>query len=135
MRNYMRHPSDIPIKIKMTHDKAQNRRMQNVRYGGLAFDSSQPIAHGTIIRIHIDNVQPQFEAEGVVRRCSQEGDHYVVGIEFTHKNDVFVARMVEQVCHIEHYKKQVKEQEGRELTTQQAASEWIAKFAADFPSP
>jgi hypothetical protein len=41
--------------------------------------------------------------------------------------------MVEQICHIEHYKREVAEREGRELSGQQAAKEWIAKYAASFP--
>ena len=42
-------------------------------------------------------------------------------------------RMVEQVCHIEHWKKEIREKEGRELTGEQAAMEWIKKYAKDFP--
>jgi hypothetical protein len=41
--------------------------------------------------------------------------------------------MVEQVCHIEHYKNEVKRREGREISGEQAANEWIAKFAGNFP--
>jgi hypothetical protein len=43
--------------------------------------------------------------------------------------------MVEQVCHIEQYKRSAKDNEGRELTSEQAATEWIARHAADFPNP
>jgi len=41
--------------------------------------------------------------------------------------------MVEQVCSIESYQKKIYETEGRRLTTEQAAMEWIAKYAAQFP--
>jgi hypothetical protein len=43
--------------------------------------------------------------------------------------------MVEQVCHIETYRRTVAGTEGRELSAEQAALEWIAKFAASFPDP
>jgi hypothetical protein len=42
-------------------------------------------------------------------------------------------RMVEQVCHIEQYKKELFEDEGRALTGEQAAMEWIKRFAEGFP--
>ena len=40
--------------------------------------------------------------------------------------------MVQQVCAVEHYR-QEELQKGRVLNSQQAASEWIAKYAGRFP--
>jgi hypothetical protein len=42
--------------------------------------------------------------------------------------------MVEQVCHIENYKKEVYQTEGRLLTAEEAAVEWIHKYASQFPN-
>jgi hypothetical protein len=42
--------------------------------------------------------------------------------------------MIEQICYIEEYKKDVLESEGRILTGREAAIEWIAKHADSFPS-
>jgi hypothetical protein len=36
--------------------------------------------------------------------------------------------VVEQVCHIENYKKVVYQAEGRLLTAEEAAMEWIGKY-------
>ncbi len=47
--------------------------------------------------------------------------------------DAFRARIVEQVFRIKEYQQQVLENEGRRLSDQDAASEWIARFAGDFP--
>jgi hypothetical protein len=41
--------------------------------------------------------------------------------------------LVEQVCHIEQYKKEVFLKEGRLLSGDEAAAEWIEKFANQFP--
>ena len=41
--------------------------------------------------------------------------------------------MIEQVCYIENYRRKVKEEQGRELDSKQAAMEWIARNASDFP--
>ena len=40
--------------------------------------------------------------------------------------------MVEQVCHIESYLRRVREREGRSLTAEQAAREWIGSHAEGF---
>jgi hypothetical protein len=41
--------------------------------------------------------------------------------------------MVEQVCHIENYKKEIYRAEGRLLSSEQAAMEWIIRYASRFP--
>ena len=41
--------------------------------------------------------------------------------------------MVEQICHIEQYRREVLKKEGRRLSSEEAASEWIVKYASDFP--
>ena len=65
--------------------------------------------------------------------CQKTTDHFVIGAKFLDKDDMFKARMVEQVCYIEHYKKEVLRKEGRSLSTEEAAQEWIKKYAKDFP--
>jgi hypothetical protein len=40
--------------------------------------------------------------------------------------------MVEQLCLIENYRREVKLNEGRELDPERAAAEWIEAYAADF---
>ena len=139
MRSYIRHPSDIPIKVDITDKKkvaasqTAGQQLSNISHGGLAFNASEPVPTGTIIKLKIDSVQPAFVTEGLVTHCNREADYYVIGIEFVSKDSLFVARMVEQICHIEHYKREVAENEGRILTGQEAAKEWIERYAASFP--
>lgn len=135
MRSYIRHPSDIPIQIDSIDASQDNLQQQltNVSKGGLAFESTDRIKTGSIIMLRIAIVRPEFTMECVVTHCSPEGDHFIVGVEFVRPDDRYVARMVEQICHIEHYRKEVAKQEGRKLTGEQAAYEWIAKYAASFP--
>ena len=139
MRSYIRHPSDIPIQIDANSEttvaigRAEGQQLSNVSHGGLAFNASRSFATGSVITLKINVVQPAFEAEGLVTHCDQEGEHYVIGIEFLSKDSLFVARMVEQICHIEHYKREVSQSEGRELTGEEAAKEWIERYAASFP--
>lgn len=133
MRNYIRHPSDIPLEYRVEEPGPGHReQLKNVSYGGLAFESHDPLEVGTVIALRIVGVKPVFETKGRVVWHQQHGDHFEIGVEFLHQDDVFQVRMVEQVCHIEHYKREVLTKEGRNLSGQEAAQEWIAKYAAEF---
>ena len=134
MRTYIRHPADIPVEIEIQPNRLHKQRQtSNVSYGGLAFISDCLLEPGTQIRVCIAVVDPKFEADGFITYCRQECGQYLIGVEFMHRDDLFVARMVEQICHIQHYKQQVAAHEGRKLSAQEAASEWISKYASRFP--
>lgn len=138
MRNFIRHPSDIPIEIALEEVVAnQTEYLRNISRGGLSFRSRVPLRAGDTIKIKIPLVKPLFEALGRVAWCLKcKGDeHYEVGVAFLAEEDAFRARMVEQVCHIEHYKNRVLEKEGRVLNSEEAASEWIRHYATGFPDP
>jgi hypothetical protein len=78
-------------------------------------------------------VDPPFDAKARVVWCRPENSKYLVGVEFLDKADAFRSRMVEQVCTIEEYRQQVRRAEGRTLSSQEAAEEWIVKYAGAFP--
>ncbi|MEW8063132.1 MAG: PilZ domain-containing protein, partial [Candidatus Thiodiazotropha endolucinida] len=76
----------------------------------------------------------QFHATGIVVWCHKERDNYLVGIKFSEEETAYAVRMVEQLCYIEHYKQSIKQSQGRDLTGEEAALEWIDKYAGDFPT-
>ena len=108
--------------------------MLNVSRGGLSFFSEEALPLGAIIHIAIPIDDPAFEVEGSVVWCRPDGAAYTIGVVFDDQSSAYSVRMVEQVCYIEHYRASVKVNEGRELSSEQAAQEWINKYAADFPS-
>ena len=79
--------------------------------------------------------QPQFETNARVAWCHACDEDFELGVEFLDADDAFRARMVEQVCAIESYKNTILRTEGRSLSTQEAAMEWIDKYASQFPDP
>ncbi len=78
--------------------------------------------------------EPPFEVMGTIVWCRRINDHYHVGVQFADTNTEFSVRMVEQICHICHYQRELLEKEGRSLSGAEAAAEWVAKYARDFPS-
>lgn len=128
----MRHPSNIPIEVSEGSQPEQHA-MHDVSLGGLSFDASARLEVGSVVDVRITFVRPIFSTQARVVWCSQVAQHYEIGVEFLESADAFRARMVEQVCHIEHYRQTVLRNEGRGISSQDAALEWIALYAATFP--
>lgn len=133
-RFFLRHPVDIPIEINANGVRQRaSRRMKDVSLGGLACRSERALEIGAAVTVVIEVVRPPFSAQGSVVWCRRQGLHYEVGIQFMRADDAFAARMVEQVCHIEHYRNEVLRVEGRVLDGEAAALEWITRYAEQFP--
>lgn len=129
----------MPIQVNLDwaddeDDETTDQTITNVSLGGLAFLSHKPLEILQRVRISIPLLQQENYLVGNVVWCEKSDTGYEIGIEFEHSRDVFRLRMIEQICHIEEYRKEVAQQEGRKLSSQEAAKEWISKFAGDFPA-
>ena len=141
-RQYIRHPASIPIVCELAapageHANAANavkEPLRNISLGGLCFRSDHPLNQGTTIVITIDLVRPVFQEEARVVWCRRNEDEgYNIGVQFLDHNTGSRARIVEQICHIEQYKRDVRDHEDRNLSGEDAALEWIHRYADDFP--
>ncbi len=133
-RRYIRHPSGVPIHVDLHSGRKWRRhRLRNVSDGGLCFASRVELEPGRTLRVAIPVRDQSFHAEAVVAWCRPEGEGFEVGVRFRSPQDRFGMRMAEQLCHIEAYRRDVHAKEGRDLSPEQAAEEWIARFAARFP--
>jgi hypothetical protein len=136
MRRFVRHPADIPIQIQACDQIAsplEECPMTDVSQGGLCCCLDYPIEIGKLVDVHIQSVRPEYHGRGEVAWCKQDGDHFEIGIRFQNVQEAFKSRMVQQVCQIEQYKNFVFQKEGRILDGNQAAEEWIRKYATEFP--
>ena len=141
MRQYIRHPTDIPIRIEKAESLAENTdtdeediSLQNISHGGLCCMTHRPFAVGEKVKASIFVAKPAFDIYSEVMWCYHQNASYEVGIRFLNAEDAFAVRMVQQVCHIELYKREVYINEGRTLTGEEAAAEWISKYASNFPA-
>jgi hypothetical protein len=133
LRVYVRHPSEFPVELRVpTDSEPRCERLRDLSTGGLCCRSRVAFREGEEVRIRIPVGSPGFEAVGRVAWCRPHDDAYRIGIEFVAQNEAFRARMVEQVCHIERYHRQLVA-EGRDLTEEEAAIEWISTYASHFP--
>ena len=134
MREYIRHPSDIPIEYHLLGADRDNRNaLKNISQGGLCFTADRRLEPGVDIHIRIPVQEPAFEVVGTIKWCKPVRDGYDVGVEFSDAAAAFAVRMVEQICHIERYRAEALKTDGRTLSGEQAAVEWIQRYAKDFP--
>lgn len=146
MRRFIRHPTSVPIECQATDEHVEQETQEShaqhdpggetlidVSEGGVSFSTGEELAAGGKVHLTIRVREQDLEVDGVVMWCRPTADGFDIGVAFDDPATVFAVRMVEQVCLIEKYRAMVKAKEGRELSSQAAAEEWIERYAADFP--
>src|SRR5690606_29155106 len=132
MRSFIRHPTSVPIQISESGEDASNVRVRNLSAGGLCFVTDKPLKVGSVVEFDIPVTKPDYRGRGVVVwRREQSPTHCEVGVRFTTDDEYFRIRMVEQVCQIEDYRQRVA-LKGRQLSSEEAALEWIEHYSANF---
>ena len=137
IRKYIRHPSDVPIQVvldRVDDDDDGDETLTNISLGGLSFVSPHALDVLQKVRVCIPIIKRDNFLEGRVVWCEKAKNGYEVGLEFARSEEVFRLRMIEQICHIEHYRREVERLQGRALSTEEAAKEWISEYAGDFPA-
>jgi len=132
-RRYIRHPSEIPISIQSTEYSGQ-MKLKDISLGGLCIQVRQCLPKNSEISIRISVLAPSFQAQGHVVWCRHLGpERALLGVCFADQETAYAVRMVEQVCHIERYRQRISEERGRDISSEEAAQEWIGRYAARFP--
>ena len=134
MRAFIRHPASVPVDIAI--DEAEPgvaaATLIDISAGGLAFSVPYDIAIGSQLTVSLPDLWPDYQATGHVVWCREQLGMYVAGIQFAEANEAFKARMVAQFCQIEDYKQAIQQSEGRRLSDDEAATEWICRYAEEF---
>jgi hypothetical protein len=134
MRKFLRHPSDMPVELVLRRQAPIPRqRLNNISLGGVACNSPRGFRRGTSVELRIPLLGDQAHYPGVVAWCRRLEDDYLVGIAFIDEDTLFRARMVEQICQIQHSRQQLEHESGQPMAIEQCAQDWIAKHAAQFP--
>lgn len=124
----------MPVELVLRRQgNIPRQRLHNISLGGVACNSSRGFRRGTSIEMRIPLLGEQARYHGVVAWCRRQAEDYLVGIAFTDEDTLFRARMVEQVCQIQHYRQQLEQERGEPMAIEHCAREWIARHAAEFP--
>lgn len=105
----------------------------DVSCGGLSCQSTTRFAEGHLVSLGFPSLSGNQQLTGRVVWCRKSRPLYEVGIEFQSADAIHTMRMFEQICHIQEYHKLLLEKEGRELSIDDAALEWIKRNSEQFP--
>ena len=134
MRQHVRHEVSIPIFYDQIDIAAKRKdQLKNISLGGLCFKTKRPIREDSVLVIQIPLAIPPFRERAMVMWCQGVDSGYEVGVRFLAEESSLRTRMVEQVCYIEKYRRELVEQKGIEFSGEEAGLEWIRKYASDFP--
>ncbi|WXL24081.1 PilZ domain-containing protein [Ectopseudomonas mendocina] len=133
MRRYLRHPTEMPVELVVRKQRfIPRQRLHNISLGGVACNSPRPFRRGTAVDMRIPLFGSQACYPGLVAWSRKEGEAYVIGIAFVDHETVFRVRMIEQVCSIEQYRRQLELEKGSAQTFDSAAKAWIEQHANTF---
>lgn len=132
-RAYIRHPADIPLEVRPESQQPScPGELRNLSRGGLAFTAQQAYPIGSDVKLMINCCPNALEVRGQVVWCEAREEGYELGIAFYTPAEAYQVRMVEQICQIEQYRQDVWRKERRQLSQEEAAREWISRYADQF---
>jgi hypothetical protein len=138
---YIRHPDELPVRLTslpalnlepLEAVEAKSPTAQK-HLAGVVCRSDTRMTAGSGVKLCSPLAGEALFVRGCVRWCLPRGESYVVGIEVESDTDGFNLRQIEQLCRIESYRLRMAREQGRQLASEDAAREWISRFAADFP--
>ena len=133
MRSHPRHQTNIPVHLNYEQmTKTHDSELINVSLGGLSFLLPEPASIGDEVEVFLKLVDPPTKIIGHIMWCKRFANHFQVGLKFSRDEDPFLTRMVDQICRIEDYRLQTMETRGVEMSSEEAAAEWISKYAKEY---
>ncbi len=135
IRRHVRHVTGIPVEVSLEYHQpyqASEDTITNVSIGGLCFIAEDRLDIDEAIQVRFPLLDNQTSIDGKVVWCNKTHRGYEVGLEFNDPDEVERLKMIEQICQIEDFRKDMEQRNGRHLSSEQAAREWISKYAGDF---
>ena len=135
IRRHIRHVTGIPIEVNLEYHKsyqAEDDTITNVSLGGLCFIADDRLDINEPIQVRFPILDKEASIDAKVVWCNKTAKGYEVGLEFHDPEEVERLKMVEQICQIENFRQEQEEREGRKLSSEQAAREWVSRYAGEF---
>ncbi len=133
-RLFIRHPHGQPVDCRPAVGVGDQRDAhEHPTVGGIYVESERRFKPDTALIVTLSPRGERHEFLVRVAGSRLEGDIIYIALYLEDEADRFRVRIVEQLCYIEDYRQEVFREEGRELSAERAALEWISKYAARFP--
>lgn len=125
-QRYLRHPQQIELRLLPLDSPPDYHSPLPL---GLSLTSPAPWPEGTWLQVCAPCLSADLCAQAQVVECMRTRNGYELKLSFMTQEQLFRARMLEQLCQIMLYQRQTPEDEA-----EQRALEWISRQARHFPS-
>ena len=134
-RRFYRHPIHCPIQVRESKENAIERfESVDISEGGLCFFCEHSLTPKTSIEVDIPIREKFFHirARVVYSQEDTQTSLYKTGVTFEDTDSLFKAKLAEEILAIEKFREKLVRLEGREVTEEEAASQWISKYGKKF---
>lgn len=135
IRRHVRHVTGIPIEVSLDYQQnyqAAEDTITNVSLGGLCFVANDRLDINESIQVRFPVLDEETLIDGKVVWCNKTAKGYEVGLEFNNPAEVERLKMIDQIRQIEDFRNDTERQDGRKLSSEQAAREWISSCVGNF---
>jgi len=135
IRRHVRHVTGIPVEVCLDYQQnyqAAEDTITNVSLGGLCFVADDRLDIDEAIQVRFPLLDKETLIDGKVVWCNKTAKGYEVGLEFNDPEEVERLKMIEQIRQIEDFRNATEQRDGRKLSSEQAAREWVNKYAGSF---
>ena len=135
IRRHIRHVTGIPVEITLDFNSryhTEEDEITNVSLGGMCFIANDRLDISDEIQVKFPALKQNETINGKVVWCTKVKQGYEVGLEFEDPEEVDRLKTVDQICQVENFRKEKERLEGRQLSSEQAASEWISQITGNF---
>ena len=135
IRRHVRHVTGIPVEVTLDFNdrfRTEEDEITNVSLGGMCFIADDRLDISDEIQVKFPALKRDKTLNGKVVWCTKLDRGYEVGLEFDDPEEVERLKMVDQICQIESFRMETEQRDGRKLSSEQAASEWITQYAGEF---
>ncbi len=128
---FIHHPEQVAIELTPATHQQQEPSSPSL---GLICTSQTPFEKGSALSVNFPEAPCQESLiTGTVLDCLPQQHCYQLAIEFSSADNTMRLRMLEQHAYIGLYQKYIAQYQGRSLSPEAAAMEWIERYAAWFP--
>ena len=134
-RRYARHPIHSPLSLDFERsDDRKTVETKDLSLGGLSFLWAKRLVKGRLLRLTIPVKEKLFEVVGRVAYSKEDRKtgRYRTGVFFTDPSSTFKAKLAEEALEILEFRKRISHELGHEVSEEEAANQWVLKYAADF---
>lgn len=133
-RRFYRHPLSIPIGFQEKQARSSHGPSVDISEGGICFLAERFLAKGAEINLKIPVGDRVFTIQGQVAYSNRlpNLNRFKTGVLFLNANDAFRAKLAEEMLQIKIFREKISKEQGREFTEEEAARQWIDKYAKKF---